>query len=486
MAEQTKKKFKFRFPLWAKTLLVLLFSVSLISIVGINFFSSTIRSITRNFYIDQSVETASTLAIFLDLNNVKAVKNKTDEIYQSIPEKDKVENSYWGELEWEKYCARFNEVIAMPEYEAIMEQLALFHSKNTEAKYTCLVYADFVKERIIYLADDADEEERCTPGTFDNFTEHDRSIHDNPEGGFPPEITNMPEYGYLASTAQPIFDESHNIVAYALVDLSMDEIIARENANTQTLVITLTSISVGSVLIGFLLVVFFIARPVRILAKAANDYTSSENKELNKFEKIKINTRDEIEDLSNSMKKMEGDINHYITDLLSTTTALEGAEKKVDEMKHLADRDALTGVLNKRAYFEVEERLNEEIKNGDANFSIAMIDLNDLKVTNDTLGHERGDILIVAVSETINKIFTKSTVYRVGGDEFVVVSEDEDYRNIKKLESAFKSEMKKYDSQFSAAIGVVVYDPSIDNNVEDTFKRADSKMYRNKKEMKSL
>ena len=93
MAEQTKKKFKFRFPLWAKTLLVLLFSVSLISIVGINFFSSTIRSITRNFYIDQSVETASTLAIFLDLNNVKAVKNKTDEIYQSIPEKDKVENA---------------------------------------------------------------------------------------------------------------------------------------------------------------------------------------------------------------------------------------------------------------------------------------------------------------------------------------------------------------------------------------------------------
>ena len=129
---------------------------------------------------------------------------------------------------------------------------------------------------------------------------------------------------------------------------------------------------------------------------------------------------------------------------------------------------------------EMEERLNEEIKKGEAKFSITMIDLNNLKVTNDTLGHEKGDALIIAVCDTIKKTFLKSEIYRVGGDEFVVLSEGEDLENVKNLEKAFK----KTSASINAAIGVAIFNPKLDNNVEDTFKRADRKMYENKKQMK--
>ena len=485
-------KRKFRFPIWLKALLVLLFSVSIVSVVAIVFSSNTFRNITRNHYIEHSVELANTLGVYLNLDDVKAVKNKTDQIYQSIPDADKVENSYWGEIEWENYLANYVEVVEMPEYQRLFAQLEAFHSKN-DVKYTYIAYADFEHSRLVYLVDDSPEDEKCLPGSFDDFTEHDMQIYDNPSAGFTPEITNMPEYGYLVSTGQPIYD-GNTLVAFALVDLSMDEIIAKENAEIKNMIVILASIGAGAVIIGFGLVLLLINRPMSKLTKAANEYISDANSELDKFSKIKINTRDEIEDLSNSMKKMEADINRYIGDLLYTHTKLEGAEKQVDEFRSLADKDALTGVGNKRAYFEAEERLNALIRTGEAKFAISMIDLNDLKVVNDSEGHERGDDLIVTLSRIVKKVYPSSSIFRIGGDEFVVITEGDNIKNVKKQERDFNfiidtsihNNKNKKHIVVSAAIGTAVFDKDIDNNVEDTFKRADRKMYENKRIMKGM
>ena len=476
MASQEKKKFNFRFPLWVKTLTVLMLSVFIVGGAAITFFSSTIRSMTRKNYIDHSVELADALSIYLDLDKVKTLKNKVDEIYQTIPEDQKVENSYWGDPEWEDYKTKFDAITSTPEYIDLFNEIATFHSKVT-AKSTCLCYVDLENNRLIYLVDDSPEEDRCFPGSFDDFTKNDMSIHKDLTKGFAPEITNMPEYGYLVSVGRPIFDESNNVIAFSMLDLSMDAIIAKEKENIRTLTIIVVSLSIGTVLVGFLLVLFLIERPVRILTKAANEYATGNDEELNKFEKINIHTKDEIEDLSNSMKKMEKDINRYIVDLL-------GAEKKADEMKHLADRDAMTGMNNKRSYFEIEERLNEQIKQGNAKFAIVMIDLNDLKTINDTKGHGKGDEAIIAIANSIKETFKNSETYRIGGDEFVVVCEGEDLDNVNSLRKRFKNNVLSKSNDLSAAVGIAIFDPKLDNNFEDTFKRADKKMYQNKKEMK--
>lgn len=477
MKEKQKKNHYFRFPLWAKTLIVLILSVLAVSIAAISFYSSTISAMTRNHYIEHSIELSDTLGVYLDLHEVEVVRDKTLEIYNNIPEEEKVENSYWGEPEWEAYLAKFASVIELPEYISLFKQIETFHNKN-DAKFLCLCWADLTNNRFVYLVDDASEEERCLPGSFDDFTEEDMSIHEHIREGFTPEITNMPEYGYLASVARPIFDEDDEVAAFVLVDLSMDAIVAKEKENTKTLTIVLLSISLATVIIGSILVVILIARPLRILKKAANEYTKGNDQELNKFAKVKINTKDEIEDLSHSMQQMEKDINHYIVDLLS-------AQKKADEMKHLADRDALTGMFNKRAYFEMEEQINNQIKKGEAKYAITMIDLNDLKVINDNMGHEKGDEVIIVLAEAIKETYKNSYSYRVGGDEFVVVSFNEDLTNIENLRKELKKNALARNNHVSAAVGIAIFNKKLDNNFEDTFKRADVKMYQNKKDMKN-
>ncbi len=487
---EEKKKRKFRFPLWAKALIVLVVSVFSVSLVAIIYSDHAVRSTMRSHYAEHSSEVADTLTLYVDTANVKTLKEKVDTIYKTIPEEEKIENNEgWGTEEWNHYLEYFKGVVDTVEYKALFEQVSKFHEKN-DAKNTYLAYADLDHKRLVYLVDDSPIEERCLPGSFDNFTENDMSIASHIEEGFLPEITSMPEYGWLVSAGKPIFDENHELVAFAVVDLSMDEIVARENQYITTLTITLVSISAASATIGFLLVLFLAIRPIRKLTKVAEEYVPGTHEEFNKFSQINVNTRDEIEDLSISMKKMEADINLYVKDILSTTTALETSEKKAEELKYYADRDALTGVMNKRAYFEEEERLNQEIQKGRAKFAVSMIDLNDLKITNDTLGHERGDDVIVGLCRIIQSVFTKSDIFRIGGDEFVVISEKDDLKDIKRLESEFvdvinKSRVfPKQEFAVSAAIGVAIYDSKLDNNVEDTFKRADADMYKNKKTMK--
>ena len=60
-------------------------------------------------------------------------------------------------------------------------------------------------------------------------------------------------------------------------------------------------------------------------------------------------------------------------------------------------------------------------------FAIVVLDVNDLKVINDTEGHEAEDKCICDACEIICRTFKRSPVYRIGGDEFVVISQNEDY-----------------------------------------------------------
>ena len=492
-----KKKRGFRFPVWAKTLVVLILSVATISVVAVVISANNLRRVTREHYIQKATELADTLVAHVDHDKVLAIKDKVYQIYQTIPEDERVENSEWGSEAWETYLHKFDEVGAMPEYTDVLSQIHELHEVNN-ALYMYISYADINEQRMFYLVDDSDPgdpadphdyDDQCRPGTFDYFTEQDKGIVSHLDTGFLPEITNMPEYGYLVSIGRPLYyNETDNTYICGMVELSMNEIVAEENNDIRNLSLILAALGLGVAFIGYLMVLLVVVRPIRILTKTANEYTEGNNDNLDKFAKVKIRTKDEIEDLANSMKKMEADINHYIDDLLSTTTKLEGAEKKADELKYIADRDALTGLMNKRAYFEKEERLNIDIKKGKAKFAVSMIDLNDLKVTNDTQGHEKGDILIVAVSNIIKKVFALSSVYRIGGDEFVVISENEDYKNIQKLKNLFIAIINQSmndEIKVSAAIGIAIFNPKEDNNVEDVFKRADIEMYKMKKEMKS-
>ncbi len=89
-----------------------------------------------------------------------------------------------------------------------------------------------------------------------------------------------------------------------------------------------------------------------------------------------------------------------------------------------ANIDSMTGVRNKRAYLEAEARLEYAIKETeDPKFAISIVDVNDLKYVNDKFGHQAGDQHIRNACRIVCTTFKRSPVFRVGGDEFCVISQ---------------------------------------------------------------
>ena len=154
----------------------------------------------------------------------------------------------------------------------------------------------------------------------------------------------------------------------------------------------------------------------------------------------------------------------------------------------IARRDDLTGTRNKTAYHEMEKELEKIVEEKQQNsFGIIICDINDLKMVNDTQGHKLGDELIKNSCKMICRIFSHSPVFRIGGDEFVVVLKDQDFNNREELISNLKGQVEDHINLGEGpivAVGMAEFQPYKDSSVEDVFNRADSNMYENKNLLK--
>ena len=114
-----------------------------------------------------------------------------------------------------------------------------------------------------------------------------------------------------------------------------------------------------------------------------------------------------------------------------------------------------------------------------------MLDVNGLKKVNDTAGHQAGDQLLCNASKMICEIFQQSPVFRVGGDEFVVIAQGSDYACIEKL--VHKVEEHNVEALQSGGAVVACGMAKFENDacVAEVFDRADHAMYKNKSRLKS-
>lgn len=161
--------------------------------------------------------------------------------------------------------------------------------------------------------------------------------------------------------------------------------------------------------------------------------------------------------------------------------------RELENAKELAYIDALTGVKNKHAFVEVEKKYDELIREKKIEeFSLLVFDLNDLKVVNDTQGHDAGDIYLKNSCELIKEFFPNSYIYRYGGDEFVVIVEGEDYKNRYTLIDAFNKHVdeNRDNDHLVVAAGISDFIPGKDNTLRSIFSRADDRMYTRKRRLK--
>ena len=174
----------------------------------------------------------------------------------------------------------------------------------------------------------------------------------------------------------------------------------------------------------------------------------------------------------------------------------EFVKKEMEQLQALsianetARRDGLTGIRNKTAYQEFESGMQSEIdENKRDPFGIVICDLNDLKLINDTQGHKAGDEYIKTACRLICRAFSHCPVFRIGGDEFVVVLRNEDYTEREDLVSAFRRQVEeniRIGSGPVIALGLAEFMPDKESTVEAVFKRADSRMYDDKAHLKEL
>ena len=181
-----------------------------------------------------------------------------------------------------------------------------------------------------------------------------------------------------------------------------------------------------------------------------------------------------------------------IIGLLDEDAQIRHQRKIVDDLsvaRRMATIDAMTGVKNKYAFSQAQERINQRIGQEESlEFSIVVFDLNDLKRINDTRGHEAGDAYIKEACKMICTCFKHSPVFRIGGDEFTAVLEGEDYFNQESLLEKFEKQVLVNIGRGRAVVsfGCARFEPSKDKNCEMVFERADTLMYTEKLLLKSL
>ena len=138
--------------------------------------------------------------------------------------------------------------------------------------------------------------------------------------------------------------------------------------------------------------------------------------------------------------------------------------------------DILTGALNRISFYADTRKLNfrDEV-------TVFSIDLNDLKKINDTKGHSAGDEMIRSTARMIRKRLPKGAhLYRVGGDEFVIISTGISDEKTDRMVADLRADMLA--SPYSFAMGYAqMHD---DEKFDEVYIRADREMYKNKREMK--
>ncbi len=230
------------------------------------------------------------------------------------------------------------------------------------------------------------------------------------------------------------------------------------------------------------------------LQKSIEDYSVHKDPKIAESLIEEVTNKDEISSIMAKLAEMIYELESYMRNLTKTQHDLHDSQKKALEMSELAIKDTLTGIRNKTGYDKEVQKIKWEMAGGLKKIGVAMIDLNFLKKINDTFGHEKGNIAIISLCKIVCHIFEHSPVFRIGGDEFVVILKGQDLEHIDELIAEFYAQIARIQSdstleywgKTSAAIGYSLYDPEKDSSYENIFKRADAEMYKAKKEMKAM
>ncbi len=326
----------------------------------------------------------------------------------------------------------------------------------------------YERVRVIFDSDKitGDPFGKVFPMTEDYYDEFRKSLADLDNHDELGPYVNDGKFGLILSYYRPVINSQKEKIFYVGIDLDMEKCM-KELRALDTKIISIEFIILCLLLSAiYTTVLFKIIIPVRSLEIHTIKFKDSKKKVVDYNDPI--NSGDELEKLYQAIIENEAVI------------------------AQLAYRDEMTGVKNSTLYNVVVEDMNEKMKHSLLSFGLVMIDMNDLKLINDRYGHEKGSFAIKDMCRKVCTIFKHSPVYRIGGDEFLIILGSEDLAN----KDARMAELSEYQkprnlaslkpwAEISLSAGLAVYDPTKDKTFKDVFNRADAEMYANKRKIKN-
>ena len=438
----------------------------------------------NDFYKKSTIDNAKNFSVTIDVEFIKELKTivKSDE-YQQLRKQAEDEDN--NEL-IEDYLKNKG---LWTKYSNIRQQIDEYIKNIQNIKYLYLITFEGIDSNYdMYLIDDS---------TTDLY---ETGYYEKREPEFEgldlktaePTISNG-DWGWLCSGYQPLYDNQGNFVCLVGCDISMEAVMnARHTYLTYIIVSTLVILL--AVLIGaFMILNKTLIKPLNNITTMVKKFRPTKNIEEANIIDLNINSKNEIGEIYKNIQTMEISIIQYLNQMIDMKEDIDRKNTKISQLSTKSYKDALTNVGNKASYTKAVNKLNQQISaKSNIPFAIVMIDINNLKSVNDECGHKYGDDYIVGCCQMICNAFKHSPVYRIGGDEFVVIAQGYDYENridiCRELRLAFDESYNKTDNlynRYSAAIGMSDY-TSNDMSVDIVFKRADKLMYESKQRFKSV
>ncbi len=168
-------------------------------------------------------------------------------------------------------------------------------------------------------------------------------------------------------------------------------------------------------------------------------------------------------------------------DVLARVNTQLKLKKTIEDLEFLASRDTMTGIYNRRKFFELATALYEE---SEENFFVATIDIDFFKRVNDNLGHDAGDFVIKRITKIISDLLPSNSIFaRMGGEEFIVIISKEDKGNIISLFENIRNQIFIENINYNGniinstvSIGIVKRTDN-DKTIDDIIKESDLALY---------
>jgi len=180
------------------------------------------------------------------------------------------------------------------------------------------------------------------------------------------------------------------------------------------------------------------------------------------------------------------DAKHLLEEIGRLREQVAQLEQRVEQLDELAHQDSLINMPNRRGFMRALERFIDRAKRYGENAAMLFVDLDGLKMINDSFGHKAGDEALIQVAELLaGGVRRSDVVARIGGDEFGILlahaDEQSAHETASRLEDLICGCDFTHDGDalpLSVAIGVGMIDG--DDEADDVMARADEEMYRRK------